>query len=86
MKNRDHSLISSKGRENLEKARLDRSIPLELFTENSFFYFISTSEAARFISNELNVASEKVRYKLRNGVNEIDMYHVNYLKKEYNNV
>lgn len=65
MKNRDHSGISARGKENLRKARESRMKGVIISNNNEVKEFQSVSECSRYLGEKLNVPSEKVRYYLR---------------------
>ena len=78
MQNRDHTNISKKGKENLEKARRDRMIPIKIENDNTIKNFESVSSCARFFEEIYNESSERFRGKLRNKVSKIRDYNIIY--------
>lgn len=85
MKNRDYSNISKKGKANLEAARNQRAIPVDLIKDGNVFKFESISECARWLGTIANESPEKIRYYLRSKRNNIHGYDVVYYESEQRN-
>ena len=81
MKNRDHSNISKKGKENLEVARRLRMKPVRIYNNNEDRTFESYAECSRYLSNLYNTTFEAIRYKLKNHRDKIYDYNIEYLSK-----
>lgn len=81
MKNRDHSNISKKGKENLEVARKLRMKPVRIYNNNEDRTFESYAECSRYLSNLYNTTFEAIRYKLKNHRDKIYDYNIEYLSK-----
>jgi len=79
MKNRDHSKISKRGVENLERARRERAKPVKACNDYEEYVFDSYADASRFLARKCNSEFEKIRYRLRRGYNEIFQYSIEYL-------
>lgn len=82
MKNRDHYNIAKKGKENLEKARLERSKPVMIFNEEEKLIFNSYAECSRFLANKYSKTFEHFRNKLKGKRKHIYDYDVIYLNAE----
>ena len=83
MKNRDHSRISLRGKENLSNYRktIMKKVYLTYIPDSSIFEFESYSSASRFLSNfyycnEFNF--EKFRYRLKRKSKKIQDFSVKY--------
>lgn len=81
MKNRDHSKISQKGSENLEKARQLRAKPVRLFNDQEEYIFCSYAECSRWLAEKYDINFEQGRYKLKSHRKHIFDYDVEYLSK-----
>lgn len=81
MKNRDHSNISQKGKENLETARKLRSKPVKIYNDNKEKIFESYAECSRYLSTLYNTTFEAIRYKLKSHRDRIYDYNIDYLSK-----
>ena len=81
MKNRDHSNISQKGKENLEAARKLRSKPVKIYNDNEEKIFESYAECSRYLSTLYNTTFEAIRYKLKSHRDRIYDYNIDYLSK-----
>ena len=79
MKNRDHTKISMKGSENLQKARDARAKPVRLIRDNEIIDFVSYADASRYLANIYNLTTEDIRWKLKAGRSHIFDYDVIYL-------
>ena len=79
MKNRDHSNISKKGTENLEKARQTRMKPVKIYFENEELFFESFADCSRFLAKKYLVPFETIRYRLKSHRNKIHDYNIVYL-------
>ena len=81
MKNRDHSNISQKGKENLEAARKLRSKPVKIYNDNEEKTFESYAECSRYLSTLYDTTFEAIRYKLKSHRDRIYDYNIEYLSK-----
>lgn len=81
MKNRDHSNISQKGKENLEIARKLRAKPVRIYNNDEDKTFESYAECSRYLSLLYNTTFEAIRYKLKNHRDKIYDYNIEYLSK-----
>lgn len=79
MKNRDHSNISKKGAQNLEKAREERMKPVKVYNNNEEYIFKSFADASRFLSEKYNVKFESIRTRLKAHRSHIYDYDIKYL-------
>lgn len=84
MKNRDHSNISKKGSENLEKARKLRAKPVQILNikNNEKINFESYAECSRYLSEKYDKPFEYIRYRLKNKRKHILDYDIIYLNAE----
>lgn len=78
MKNRDHTNIAQKGKENLEKAREERSKPVILQNKKENLSFKSYADCARFLEEKYQKSFEIMRYRLRRHSKRIFDYDVFY--------
>ena len=81
MKNRDHSNISQKGKENLEIVRKLRAKPVRIYNNDEDKTFESYAECSRYLSLLYNTTFEAIRYKLKNHRDKIYDYNIEYLSK-----
>lgn len=78
MKNRDHSNISKKGKENLEKARKDRMISVNLINDDANLIFDSLMDASKYLSLKYNKSIEQIRYLFKKRRNNVFDFQVIY--------
>lgn len=86
MKNRDHSNISKKGKQNLENARNLRKIKVKIVKDNIEVIFDSIAECSRKLGEMYDVNSEKMRSKLKQRRKHIYDYDIIYLNAETGHV
>lgn len=82
MKNRDHTNISRTGSINLEKARQERAVSVQIIGNNINKVFSSKAECARWIGNYYRIDSESVRWKLKIGRSHVFDFDLIYLNAE----
>lgn len=82
MKNRDHSRISVKGKENLDSYRVSIMKPLILVKDDVQQKFESTTAAARFVADVVGKNVEQVRDKFKRKRSHVYGYDVIYLSVE----
>lgn len=84
MKNRDHSNISKKGSENLDKARKERMKPVVLINKETkeSLLFESYASCARFLSENYGKGFDAMRDRLKRKRSFIFDYDVIYLNAE----
>lgn len=80
MKNRDHTRISQKGKENLDNARKARMKPVRLSNKNIIYTFESYAECSRFLGDYYHDDPEKFRYRLKRKSKKIQDFDVKYLR------
>lgn len=82
MKNRDHTNISKKGRENLEAARRLRAKPVRITKDDFSLDFESFAECSRWFEKNVDGAEfEKIRSKLKAHRDYIYGFNIEYLSK-----
>lgn len=82
MKNRDHSKISEKGKENLSAYRKTVMKPLKLVKDGVEKFFESQTAAARYLAAELNKTVDAVKDKFKRHRSHVYGYDVIYLNVE----
>ena len=82
MKNRDHTNISKKGKENLEIARKERMKPVLICDQEEQLFFESYASCARYIAQLYDVPYSTIRNKLKKNRSHIYDYDIIYLNAE----
>lgn len=82
MRNRDHSNIAKKGKENLDAARRSRMKPVLLTSGGAGMRFESFAECARFLSDRYGRSFESFRNRLKEHRKRILDFDVDYLNAE----
>ena len=82
MQNRDHSKISAKGKENLEKARKQRMKPVKIVSKNDKRFFKSYADCSRFFVQIYGGNKENYRWRLKAKRTHITDYDIFYLNAE----
>ena len=84
MKNRDHTNISQRGKQNLLNAAIVRRQPVKLINISTqvVYSFISKLHAAKFLANQLNSTIESMRQRLKKKRSHIKGFDIIYLNAE----
>lgn len=82
MKNRDHSGIAQRGRQNLEEARAKRMKPVCISKPGQQLSFPSYADCARYLGDHYKQTPEKFRYRLKSKRHHIYDFDITYLNEE----
>lgn len=82
MKNRDHTNISKKGSENLQKARDNRAICVTIISTEDQKFFNSKADCAKYLSKKYNKTIPQIAWKLRKERKHIYDYDLFYRNAE----
>ena len=80
MKNRDHSRISARGAMNLEIARKQRAIPVQLRNDDEIIDFESLADCSRWLGERYNRKPGTIRDRLKKQRSHIYDFDVCYLR------
>lgn len=82
MRNRDHTNIAKKGKQNFEIARQKRMKPVKIYNEYESYIYESFAAASRFLAKKYETSFENARYYFKTHKPHVYDYNIHYLSND----